>query len=84
MSARSVLEAMGWPPHAARTQALRFRSHNLELLEQMAPHFGDEQRLIAIARAGREQLEAQWAEERRQLAERKGREGWHGGDEPAP
>jgi glutathione-regulated potassium-efflux system ancillary protein KefC len=84
MSARSVLEAMGWPPHAARTQALRFRRHNLELLEQMAPHFGDEQRLIAIARAGREQLEAQWAEERRQLAERKGREGWHGGDEPAP
>jgi glutathione-regulated potassium-efflux system ancillary protein KefC len=80
MSARSVLEAMGWPPHAARTQALRFRRHNLELLEQMAPHFGDEQRLIAIARAGREQLEAQWAEERRQLAEGPGRAGWQGGD----
>jgi glutathione-regulated potassium-efflux system ancillary protein KefC len=84
MSGRSVLEAMGWEPHAARTQALRFRKHNLELLQQMAPHFGDEQRLIAIARAGREQLEAQWAQERRQRAAQRLRSEWQATPEEAP
>ena len=39
MSARSVLEAMGWQPHQARNQALRFRRHNIDLLEQTAPHW---------------------------------------------
>ena len=64
MSARSVLEAMGQPPHLARTQALRFRRHSIELLEQMAPHQQDERRLIAIAKQGRAQLEQLWARER--------------------
>ncbi len=47
MSGRSVLELMGWERHAARTQALRFRQHSIELMQRMAPHFGDEKRLIA-------------------------------------
>jgi glutathione-regulated potassium-efflux system ancillary protein KefC len=76
MSARSVLEAMGWQPHAARTQALRFRKHNIELLEQMAPHLGDEGKLIALAKQGRQQLEAQWAAERQQRREQLARAGW--------
>jgi glutathione-regulated potassium-efflux system ancillary protein KefC len=63
-SARSVLELMGYDPAYAHTQAQRFREHSIELLEQMAPHFGDEQRLIAMSRQGREQLEALWARER--------------------
>ena len=63
-SARSVLELMGWERHAARQSALRFRDHNLELLQRMAPHFGDEARLIAIAKEGRQQLENMWAQER--------------------
>jgi glutathione-regulated potassium-efflux system ancillary protein KefC len=76
MSARSVLELMGWEPHAARNKALRFRRHSIELMEQMAPHFGDENQLIAISRQGRAQLEELWARER---AERQGgsaRAGW--------
>lgn len=73
MSARSVLEAMGWERHTARTQALRFRQHNIALLEQMAPHRGDETQLIAIAKQGRQQLEELWARER---AERGGRADW--------
>jgi len=80
MSARSVLEAMGWQPHAARTQALRFRKHNIELLEQMAPHLGDEGKLIAMAKQGRQQLEAQWAAERRQRVQQQARAGWHAGE----
>ena len=64
MSGRSVLELMGWERHAARTQALRFRRHSIELMQRMAPHSGDEKRLIALAKEGRQQLEAQWAQER--------------------
>jgi glutathione-regulated potassium-efflux system ancillary protein KefC len=82
MSGRSVLELMGWEPHAARTQALRFRRHNIELLERMAPHQGDEKTLIAVAKQGRQQLEELWSRER---AERRSRRGARGeGFAPTP
>jgi glutathione-regulated potassium-efflux system ancillary protein KefC len=77
MSGRSVLEAMGWERHAARNQALRFRRHSVELLEEMVPHIADEQRLIAIAKQGRQQLEQTWAREREQSLARTQRAGWH-------
>ncbi len=64
LSARSVLELMGWDADAARAKAVHFRQHNIELLEEMAPHLGDETKLIAIAKQGRQQLEETWARER--------------------
>ncbi|MDE2371721.1 MAG: glutathione-regulated potassium-efflux system protein KefC [Burkholderiales bacterium] len=64
LSGRSVLELMGWQPHEARQQARRFRRHSIELLEAMAPHLGDEKKLISVARRGREELEELWARER--------------------
>lgn len=64
MSGRSALEGLGLPRHRARTLALRFRQHNLELVERMRPHAGDETQLIALAKQGRQQLEAQFAAER--------------------
>ena len=64
MSGRSVLELMGWQAHAARTQALRFRRHSIEILHQMAPHQGDQKKLISIAKLGRQQLEEVWSRER--------------------
>ncbi len=76
MSARSVLELMGWERHAARNQALRFRRHSIELMHQMAPHSGDEARLIAIAKQGRQQLESQWARERSAAGELPPAAGW--------
>ena len=79
MSGRAVLELMGWQAHAARTQALRFRRHSIELLEQMAPHRGDEKKLISMVRQGRTQLEAIWSRERAERAEQKqraARSGW--------
>jgi glutathione-regulated potassium-efflux system ancillary protein KefC len=84
MSGRSVLESMGWQPHAARMQAQRFRRHSIELLEAMRPHMADENRLISISRQGREQLEATWAREREQLdAERQRRgTGWNAAPTP--
>lgn len=75
-SGRSVLELLGQQPHQARTAALRFRRHNVELVEAMRPHHGDEAKLIAIAKQGRQQLEEQFARERDAARRRSGRSGW--------
>ncbi len=75
LSGRTVLELMGWQPHSARQQALRFKQHTLELMAQMAPHRGDEKQLIALAKLGRRQLEELWSRERaeqRQAVDRRG------------
>ncbi|MBI5721245.1 MAG: glutathione-regulated potassium-efflux system protein KefC [Burkholderiales bacterium] len=66
MSGRTVLELAGMRPHEARVQAMRFRRHSIDLLEEMVPHFADEGRLIAIAKQGRRQFEETWAREREQ------------------
>ena len=77
MSGRTVLELAGMRPHEARTQALRFRRHSIELLEEMMPHFADEGRLIAMAKQGRQQLEQTWAREREQRRTSGTRGAWH-------
>ena len=77
MSGRSVLELMGWQPHAARTQTLRFRQHSIAIMEKMAPHLDDEKKLIAVAKQGREQLEATWALERAERKSQSQRPGWN-------
>jgi glutathione-regulated potassium-efflux system ancillary protein KefC len=77
MSARSVLEQLGWHAHEARAQAWKFRRHSIELIEQMLPHLGDEGKLIAVAKQGREQLESMWAREREEQTAARARHGWH-------
>jgi glutathione-regulated potassium-efflux system ancillary protein KefC len=64
MSARSVLETMGLEPHRARQLAMRFRRHSVAQLHALAPHFRDESKLVSLARAGRQQLEQLFAQER--------------------
>ncbi len=64
LSARSVLELTGMEPHAARRQALRFKRHNLELMEQMVPLRRDESALIAAAKLGLQQFDQLIAAER--------------------
>ncbi len=76
MSARSVLEQLGWEPHQARTLALRFRRHNIDQLAKMAPHRKDEAKLIAAAKQGRQQLEELFAQERDEAARRQVRSSW--------
>ena len=76
MSARSVLELLGWERHQARNLALRFRKHSIELLEEMALHRQDEAQLIAVAKQGRQQLEQLWAKEREEAQARRRRTGW--------
>ncbi len=75
MSGRSVLELMGMEPHTARNAALRFRQHSVEMLHQMAPHQGDEKKLIAVATQGRRELEELWSRERAQRRAEKARRG---------
>ncbi len=80
MSARSVLELTGMEPHAARRQAMRFRRHNIEVLNQAAPLRNDEGALIAAAKLGRQQFEQQMATEREaeEALRRAQRGGWDG------
>ncbi len=69
-SARSVLELLGNSASDAENTANQFRTHNLELFEQLHPHFQDRAKLIAVVKQGREQLEAQMAQERLERARR--------------
>jgi glutathione-regulated potassium-efflux system ancillary protein KefC len=83
MSGRSVLEALGWEPHHARTLALRFRRHTVRQLDAMAPHWKDEARLITAAKQGRQQLEELFAQERDAARQRELRASWEAPAEPA-
>jgi glutathione-regulated potassium-efflux system ancillary protein KefC len=80
MTGRSVLETLGFEPHLARTLAWRFRRHNITQLYELAPHRGDQARLIALAKAGRQQLEERLAQERAHSADRPAGLGWHADD----
>lgn len=64
LSARSVLERLGQAPEAAQSTIQRFRQHNLELFEQLHPHYKDSAKLISVVKQGRRQLEEQMARER--------------------
>ena len=56
-SARDALEALGASPYEAREIAQAFRRHNLATLAAMQPHFRDEEKAVAIAKSGRDELE---------------------------
>ena len=63
-TARSALEVMGIRPFEARRIADRFRRSSVQLLEDMLPEFHDEQKLVARARSGRDELEKMLSDER--------------------
>jgi glutathione-regulated potassium-efflux system ancillary protein KefC len=64
LSAQEVLQVLGHSAADAHVFAQRFRSHNLAQIEEMWPHHKDEERLISLAKAGRQQLEELMAQER--------------------
>jgi glutathione-regulated potassium-efflux system ancillary protein KefC len=63
-SAQQVLQVLGHSAADAQVSAQRFRSHNLAQIEVAWPHHKDEERLISLAKAGRQQLEELMAQER--------------------
>ena len=73
--ARDTLQALGFAPYDARVAAEKFRRHNLASLEVLYEHYGDEERMVSAARAGREEFE-QSIQRDRELIERIAREGW--------
>jgi len=73
-SARATLEALGWPAHEARESAMRFRRRNIELSNEIYPHYKDRAKLIAANKAGRQQFEEQMAREREERQRRLGRD----------
>ena len=76
MSGRSALEALGFERHQARTLAMRFRQHSIAQLIESLPHVDDRERLISMAKAGRQQLEELFAKEREGHPQRQGVTGW--------
>jgi glutathione-regulated potassium-efflux system ancillary protein KefC len=64
---RRALERLGVGPYEARERADRFRRQNVAVLEQLMPQFEDEAQRLSTARAGREQLEQQIAEDKAAL-----------------
>lgn len=63
-TARSALEVMGIRPFEGRRIADRFRRSTLKTLEDMLPEFRDEQKLVARARSGRDELEKMLSDDR--------------------
>jgi glutathione-regulated potassium-efflux system ancillary protein KefC len=73
MSGRSALELLSFEPHQARNSAVRFRRMNLAQMREMAPHFKDESKLIALVKVGRQQMESFLAAEHSRTAGARGR-----------
>lgn len=73
-SARTTLEALGWPAHEARESAMRFRRRNILLSDEIYPHYKDRAKLIAANKAGRQQFAEQMAREREERQRRSGRD----------
>jgi glutathione-regulated potassium-efflux system ancillary protein KefC len=73
MSGRSALELLAFEPHQARNVAMRFRRMNLAQMREMAPHFKDESKLIALVKVGRAQMESFLAAEHNRTAGSRGR-----------
>jgi len=69
---RRALERLGIAPYEARERADTFRRHNLAQLDELLPIFGDEAKRLSAARAGRAQLEKQFAKENAALDRRTG------------
>lgn len=73
---QKALQVLGVMPYEARERADAFRRHNLRMLEEILPHWQDEERRTHIARSAREQLERQMDRDRAEL-DRRGAPGWH-------
>jgi glutathione-regulated potassium-efflux system ancillary protein KefC len=66
-SGRRALESLGVGAYEARERADRFRRQNVGTLEEMLPHFDDETSRLSAAKAGRQQLEEQFARDKAAL-----------------
>jgi glutathione-regulated potassium-efflux system ancillary protein KefC len=73
---RSALQALGVDAYEAKERADRFRQYNLRNMETMVSHYRDETLRLLATKAGRDELEEQFEQDRAAL-ERLGTAGWH-------
>jgi glutathione-regulated potassium-efflux system ancillary protein KefC len=73
---RSALQALGVDAFEAKERADRFRQYNVRGMEDMVSHYRDETLRMSAAKAGRDELEEQFEQDRAAL-ERLGTAGWH-------
>ena len=77
LAGRHALEVMGFDRFRARDMANIFRRHNVNITEAMIPHFEDDERMVSAAKAGRDELEEQFAKDRQQFEREHSSKGWH-------
>jgi glutathione-regulated potassium-efflux system protein KefC len=73
---RAVLELLGEDRFRARELADAFRRHNIASVDATLPFYQDEAQRMSIAKAGREELERQFARDRERFEREHGGSGW--------
>jgi len=73
---RSALTRLGFEPYRARELADAFRRHNIASVDATMSFYQDEARLMSYAKAGREELERQFARDRERFEREHGGPGW--------
>ncbi|HSN20572.1 MAG TPA: glutathione-regulated potassium-efflux system protein KefC [Usitatibacter sp.] len=73
---RAALERLGMEPYRAREMADAFRRHNIASVDATLPFYQDEARRMSMAKAGREELERQFARDRERFEREHGGKGW--------
>jgi glutathione-regulated potassium-efflux system ancillary protein KefC len=73
---RHALEQLGMDPFRAREVADSFRRYNQKIVESQLPVYKDETRYFAAAKAGREELEEQFARDRERFEAQSGGAQW--------
>ena len=71
---RAALEMLGEDRYRARELADAFRRHNVASVDGMLPFYEDEARRMSLAKAGREELERQFARDRERFERERGGE----------
>jgi glutathione-regulated potassium-efflux system ancillary protein KefC len=76
---RHALEVMGFDRYRARELSDTFRRHNIRSTEAAVPLFGDDDKLVSAAKAGRDELAEQIARDRARWNAEHGNAGrdWH-------
>ena len=77
LAGRHAIEAMGFDRFRARDMANIFRRHNISVTEAMIPHFDDDDKLVSAAKAGRDELEQQFANDKKHFEQEHSSKGWH-------
>ena len=73
---RAALERLGVDRFRAREIADAFRRHNVASVDATLPFYQDEARRFSMAKAGREELEQQFARDRERFEREHGGSGW--------